>query len=303
MWNDALPRNGITNWSVFYAQQNTTTTNGWLSWMKPVGVSWVYFFVIGAGAGGGRPANGATTVGGGGGGSGGIGRVLIPASLLPDIIYVRPAAGGLGATASGGNGSPPAITYVAIAPNTTAQNTIFNLGNSSGGNGSTGAGGAGGGGLGSANGIWLNVGLFTGIGGQAGRDGALLANTNGSGATFGASGLPITSGAGGGNGTGNGGNIVGSGLMPNTFGGSGTTGGNGENGFRMGQTFAPGFKLFPLLFSGGTGGGGHSTGTAGNGGIGSYGCGGGGGGGCSGAGGISGNGGNGGDGLILIGAF
>jgi hypothetical protein len=299
MWNDALPRNGITNWSVFYAQQNTTTTNGWLSWMKPAGVSWVYIFGISAGGGGAK--SGGIALGGGGGGSGSVTRLLIPATIIPDIIYVRPGQGGAGGTI--GDGSSGTVSYISIAPNTTAQNLIFSL---NAGNGGLGSGGSSPGAAAatSSSGIWLNVGLFTSIVGQTGSSGALTSNAAGSNITFGASGLPITGGAGAGNGTGAGGDITGTGLMPTVTGGAGTTGGAGQNGFRLRQTFAPGFKLFPLLFGGGSGGGGHSTSgsTAGNGGNGSWGCGGGGGGGNS----ISfnpGNGGNGGDALILIGAF
>jgi hypothetical protein len=95
--------------------------------------------------------------------------------------------------------------------------------------------------------------------------------------------------------------------MPTIPGGLATNSGNAErarDGFRFGQTFAPGFKLFPLLFSGGTGGGGvGGVNTAGTGGNGAWGCGGGGGGSGTGAGSVSGNGGNGGGALILVGAF
>jgi hypothetical protein len=295
MWNDALPRNGITNWSVF------TRTPDWQSWIKPAGCSWIYVFAIGAGGSAGRFTNGASTAAVGGGGSGSVTRILVPASLLPDILYVRAGAGGVGVTTAGTVGSAGQISYLAIAPNTTAQNLIctFPPGNGStgGGTGGTGASAAT-----SASGIWINVSLFTSIAGQAGANAAQVANAAGSSITFGTSGLPVTGGSGGGNGTGNGGDITGSGLMPTISGGVGTTGGSGNSGFRQGQNYAPGFKLFPLLFSGGTGGGGHTTGTAGNGGNGGYGCGGGGGGSTSGAG-TSGNGGSGGDALILIGAF
>jgi hypothetical protein len=294
MWNDALPRNGITNWSVFYAQQNTTTTNGWLSWMKPAGCSWVYFFALGAGSSGNHPNDGAITTGGNGGSSGSVTRILIPATFVPDILYLRPGVGGASQATPGGAGNSGITSYVSIAPNTTAQNLILSIAGA--------AVATGGSAVASSSGIWLNVGLFTSIAGQNQATGAATANTAGSSVAFGASGLPITGGAGGGNGTGAGGDVTGAGLLPTVTGGAGTTGGTGNNGFRQGQTFAPGFKLFPLLFSGGSGGGGHSTGTAGNGGNGSYGCGGGGAGACSGAG-VAGTPGRGGDALILIGAF
>ena len=304
MWNDALPRNGITNWSVFYAAKTNLTDTQ--SWMKPAGCSWIYILSITSGTGGGRPANGATTVGGGGGSSGSIDRMLIPATVLPDIIYVKVGPGGAGATTANAGGAAGFRSYITITPDGPtrgqAQNYVY-IGGFGGGGQGTGAGGSATPAITSASGIWLNIGLFTSIAGQAGAAGAASANANGSNITFGASGVFITGGAGGGNGTGNGGDITGAGLLPTITGGAGTNGANGNNGFRQGQILAPGFKLFPLLFSGGSGGGGHSTGTAGNGGNGSYGCGGGGGGAASGAGGVSGNGGNGGDGLILIGAF
>ena len=299
MWNDALPRNGITNWSVFYAQQNASSAIGWFSWMKPAGCSWIYIFMIGAGGGGGRPANGALTTAAGGGGSGSVMRSLIPATLLPDIIYIRPGFGGLGSTNANGNGATGVASYISIAPNTTAQNVILFTTAGVFGSAVT-TGGAGGNASTGGNFVFGNVGLFTAIAGQTGGAGAAAANTNGSDVTFGASGIPITSGAGGGNGTGSGGGIVGAGFMPSISGG--TSNNAGGNGFRQGQTIAPGFKLFPLLFSGGAGGGGSNLQTAGAGGRGAWGCGGGGGGGASGAG-TSGNGGNGGDALILIGAF
>jgi len=304
MWNDALPRNGITNWSVFYAQQNATTTNGWLSWMKPAGCSWIYFFVIASG-GPGYAGQAGTNTGGTGGGSGGITRLLIPASVIPDIIYVRPGIGGVGSAITNGT-----TTYISIAPNTTAQNLILSQAGALGG-GSTGTAGAA---ATSSSGIWMNVGLFTSIAGQTGVGGG-VAGANGTDITFGTSGLITTGGAGGAGGgatAGNGGSIIGAGLMPTISGGLGGSTFlviDGKSGFRYGQTFggtyAPGFKLFPLLFSGGSGGGANiTTARGGNGGNASFGGGGGGGSSTNASGGFNpGNGGNGGDALILIGAF
>jgi len=299
MWSDALPRNGITNWSAFYAQQNATTTNGWLSWMKPAGCSWIYFFVLGAGGAGGG-AQGGTTNGGGGGAAGAVTRLLIPASIIPDIIYIRPGQGGVG---SFGDGTSGTTSYVSIAPNITAQNLILSQVG-----GRAGLSGSGGGLFGqaatSSSGIWMNVGLFVSTQSVNGPNGATVTNTAGGDVTFGNAGIPTCAGGGGGSGSGAGGSIIGTGLMPTIPGGIGGTSGAGQPGFRLGQPLAPGFKLFPLLFSGGSGGGGQSTSgiTSGSGGKGSWGCGGGGGGGNA----ISynpGTGGNGGDALILIGAF
>jgi hypothetical protein len=292
MWNDALPRNGITNWSVFYAQQNTTTTNGWLSWMKPAGVSWVYFFVISAGGSGGG-GNPATPCAGAGGGSGSVTRLLIPATFLPDIIYLRP-------------GTASVTTYISIAPNTTAQNLILSAASGGAATGNGNVAGIGATAASSSSGIWMNIGLFTSIAGQNGADSQTIGtDTPGNSVTFGASGLCTTGGATGGRGSGAGGNIIGAGLLPTISGGAGTTGDVGNVGFRLGQTLAPGFKLFPLLFSGGAGGGGGgATGNGGVGGRASFG-GGGGGGGMNNSTNVGPfiNGGLGGPALILIGAF
>jgi hypothetical protein len=296
MWNDALPRNGITNWSYFTpAGTSAAFTNSWQSWMKPAGCSWVYIFGIGSGGAGGN-GNNAVPCSGGGGGSGSVTRLLIPATFVPDILYVRPAGGNndINSTAAS------RASYISIAPNNTAQNLILTVTAGSGGFNNTAGSGAAAATFGS--GIWMNSGLFTSIAGQSGGAGVTTIDTAGGSVTFGASGLPVTGGGGGGRGSGAGGSVIGAGLLPTRSGGAGTTGGNGENGFRQGQNFAPGFKLFPLLFSGGAGGGGISTGTAGVGGRGSWGCGGGGGGMANSSVVVTASS-FGGDALILIGAF
>ena len=72
MWNDALPRNGITNWKTYYAVQSTDTAVGWQTWVKPAGCAWIYILLITAGGGGGRSGGGRS--GGGGFGGGGYSR-------------------------------------------------------------------------------------------------------------------------------------------------------------------------------------------------------------------------------------
>lgn len=304
MWpGDALPQHGITNWSVFTGEKGALTS-GFKSWMKPPGCKWVFILAVGAGGGGGRPANGNITVAGGGGGSGSITRALFPAQMFPDIIFVRPGTGGLGATSASGAGGTGFNSYISIAPNITAQNAIFIF--------SPGAGGAaaatpGGGGAVTvtSSGIWINSAIFTSVAGQTGGAGASLANTVGSSIAFGSAGLFIGGGAGGGNGTGAGGNITGGGPLPTILGGDGSAGSDdsGKNGFNQGLIISPGLRTFPMLFSGGSGGGGTNGFSGGNGGSGGYGSGGGGGGGGTNAGATSGNGGDGGDALIMIGAF
>jgi hypothetical protein len=299
MWNDALPRQGITNWSTFYATQGTDTTTGWRTWMKPAGCAWIYIYCQASGGGGGRPANGAITVGGGGGATGGATRMLIPAFMVPDILYVRPGSGGAGATTANTAGSIGVTSHVSMAANTTAANLLLFQNGGSGGAAVTTGGTAGT--AGTTSQAMVGVSLFTTVVGATGRDGASANGGNGVSITQTGASL-TTPGAGGGNGTGNGGSVINSVVFPTIIGGS--TGVNGQLGFQEGAIIQPGLKSFPMIFSGGTGGGGINTaGTAGNGGSSSYGGGGGGGGGGTDAGSISGNGGSGGDGFVLIGAF
>lgn len=298
MWNDALPRQGITNWQTFYP---VGTANNFQTWMKPPGCSWVYIYAQCAGAGGGRPANGSITVGGGGGGGGGVTRVLIPAFAIPDRLYVRTGSGGLGATTANTNGADGLDTIVSLAPNTTLGNCIV-FAQAARGGGANGVQGTG------ANAGFLTpalvgVSLFSSTAGVNGTSGAGTANGSGSTANSSATILLSTGGTGGGNGTGSGGAIQYGGFLQNIVGG--ISGQNGNNGLQGGAIMAPGSKYFPVRFTGGTGGGGGTlaAGVCGNGGHGGVGGGGGGGGGGTDASLLSGNGGNGGDGFTMIGAF
>jgi hypothetical protein len=282
-------------------------TSGFKAWMKPPGCKWIYILAVGAGGGGGRTSSAqTTTVGGGGGGSGSITRALFPAQMFPDIIYVRPGTGGVGATAQNTAGGTGFNSYISIAPDITAQNVIFIFSPGGGGSAST-TGGTGGAITVASSGIWINAGIFTSVAGQAGSAGASLANTSGANVTYTGTGLFVSGGAGGGNGTGAGGDITGSGPMPTISGGVGGGGGNagrGRPGFNDGLLISPGLRTFPMLFSGGSGGGGGSSGNDGQfGGAGAYGSGGGGGGATRAESAASGNGGDGGDALIMIGAF
>jgi hypothetical protein len=302
MWNDALPRQGITNWQTFYAAQSATTTDSWQSWMKPAGCSWIYIFCQASGGGGGRPNNGSISVGGGGGATGGTTRMLIPAFMVPDILYVRPGSGGAGATTANTAGSIGVTSHVSMAANTTTANLLLGQAGGSGGAASTTGGTAGV--AGTTNPAMVGVSLFTTVVGATGRDGASANDGNGVSITQTGASL-TTPGAGGGNGFGSGGSIVNNVVFPTISGGA--TEVNGSVGFQEGAIIQPGLKSFPMIFSGGSGGGGTKSGgaggTAGSGGNASYGGGGGGGGGGGNSGSTSGNGGSGGDGFILIGAF
>ena len=303
MWNDALPRNGITNWKTYYAVQGTDTATGWQTWMKPAGCSWIYILMLAAGGGGGKSSDGTLTVAAGGGGSGGHTRMLIPAFVVPDILYVRPGAGGLGSTTAA-QGAAGVTSYVAMQPNTTAANLVVSQAAGQGGFGVAGSTGGTAGVGGITTPPIISLGLFTTVSGATGGAGATATNGTGSGITV-TNTVVTTSGAGGGNGTGAGGNIINALVFPTIPGGV-STGGikSGGNGFQLGAVWTPGLKSFPMIWSGGAGGAGRDTnGTAGDGGNASYGGGGGGGGSGATAGTVAGNGGNGGDAIIFIGAF
>ena len=279
---------------VSYFQTNNANTqifqNGdtWQTWIKPRNAKMVNFFVVGAGSGGGggfQTGSGAKG-GGAGGGNGGHVKLLVQASLLPDILYILPGTGGTGGT--GGNpstaGSNATKSYVCLTPNTASiPNIVCTSGNISarGGGGGTTAGGAAFTAetiATSANMVFVNLGNFLATAGVSSNNGS----TGGAAATP-VAGFSVTSG--GGNATTAGGGLTGAGPFPTIAGTPINT--SGTKGLIF---YKPIFGI-----TGGRGGGGETTG--GNGGDGAPGCGGGGGG----AGTISaGNGGRGGDGFVII---
>lgn len=330
-----LPTNPRVNQQIFYAgatvAANTTAAK---TWIKPRGVSFVQFFVLGGGAGGGSGVFGtaSTAAGGGGGGSGAQTNILFPAWALPDTLYMSVGyggAGGNGVTALGPGliGSAGIASYVSLYPLITPTlNTLFCFSN--GGAAGTAATGATAGGAGAAGAITTLVncplaakGISSGLASAAntslaGQSGTAGGTTGvGTALAFPTTGLRVTGGTGGGgcpaiNTNGNAGGALTTpvttpaNIYPPQIGGLVTPGvtanGNpGSNGFNA--------LAQMLFFYGGTGG----SSSAGNGGIGGaggagyYGCGGGGGGGCIGGtlADTSGAGGRGGDGLIIATAW
>lgn len=281
---------------VSYFQNSTSNTqifqNGgtWQTWIKPRNAKMVSFFVLGAGAGGGGGFRAATgnKSGGASGGTAGYTKLVVQASILPDILYILPGTGGAGGI---GGASPTAGTsatksFVSLIPDTTSISNIICT---------SGAVAATGGGAGStvastagaaetvattANMVFANLGNFVANVGIIGNAGALVNGANSNFISF-----TIAGGGGGGTGTGAGFTAITGQRFPaiaatpiNTKGSDGAI------------FYTPFLALF-----GGRGGGGGTTG--GNGGNGAPGCSGGGGG----AGTTSaGNGGRGGDGLIMI---
>lgn len=265
----------------------------WQVWEKPIGATMVTFFCVGGAAGGGNGFTGASGTargGGAGGGSGASSRLIVPASLLPDLLYVQPGAGGAASSAG-------ALSFISIANSNSVANVVLVSGTSAAfaSNNGTGAGAA----TGIAGETLGSIlkGCFGGLGpaawaaGIAGSNGGNASGAVGSAALYlGSAGL-TGAGAGGGGTTSadfaGGGISPVAGLLPNGVPGGAAGSNNGVAGIG---------SWAPFWSCGGTGGGASNTGIGGDGGAGWYGCGGGGGGGGT----TGGAGGRGGDGFVII---
>ena len=303
------PQNGYIDY--FFAE-SSKLGDTWRTWEKPRGISMIYITCIGGGGGGrsGWCADSNTRSGGAGGGSSGFSTLLIPAMVLPDVLYVAVGRGGAGGAsvtlvnnaAAGSNGIG---SFVSIAPSTAAiYVACFANGGSGAGNNVVGANTAG---LAAGVATQANNALMSGLGqffALAGHSGAAGPTGTATALSYPATGLLLSGGGAGGGGNGfTGGNL----NVPTSFPGFPLFG-NGRDGGLAASTANPGgdgLSLFqPLMSIGGAGGGSSSSitsgvGRGGRGGNGGIGCGGGGGGaGPSGTG--SGAGGKGGDGLVII---
>ena len=90
----------ITTTNSTYGYSEYADSNTFFTWRRPTDISMIYILAIGGGGAGG---SGTATpyFGGGGGASGGINVMVYPASIVPDILYVRPGCGGVpGATSN-----------------------------------------------------------------------------------------------------------------------------------------------------------------------------------------------------------
>lgn len=90
----------------------------WQTWIKPKNAKMVYIMCVGAGGGGGGGRGysdgGATVRGGGAGGTSGIvTTATYPASLLPDILYIKPGLGGSGGTGGVGTSAANVVSPTA----------------------------------------------------------------------------------------------------------------------------------------------------------------------------------------------
>lgn len=270
--------------------------DGWQPWRKPDGASLITLEGVGAGGSGGGGTSGAAGSarrGGGGGASGAFTRVMIPAELVGDTLYIRPGVGAPGGAASvaGVDGGDTWIThYVGNAAAIPAMTYLIAKGGTYHVNG----GSAGAASL-VTECMLAGMGIFSSTTGDDGTTAG--ANTGAAGgikANYGFFRAPFCGGTGGaGTGTDNAnyaGGLI-SGVAPSLFTdipGGIAGGGNGNGGLRLER---------PMVHTGGTGGGSNgAAGTGGRGGNGAPGCGGGGGG----AGVTGGAGGDGGAGRVWI---
>ena len=240
------------------------------TWRKPRGVNWVYIIGVGGGGSGSVGGRAATTAGGGGGGgSGGQTTVLIPASMIPDTLYILAGQGGISGTTVALAGVAGTPTYVLIEPDTTltANFTLLlaNGGAAGGAEATGGSPGGAGGTLATIAGMPLaGRGAYNFFVGQTGGTGGTRAGVISTAIAFPTTGLLVTGGQGGGGGgttptagvgftasTGS----LGQDFFPNT------TGGTVASGATPATAGSPGFisKNFLLNFGGSGGGGSSST--------------------------------------------
>ncbi|NBX52013.1 hypothetical protein EBT25_19275 [bacterium] len=129
-----LPKSVTGNTDYFYGKSNSIGAV-WETWEKPRGITMIRITCIGGGSGGSSGFPSATTNargGGAGGGSGGVTTVIIPASFLPDVLYVSVGRGGLGGASSTPAASAGGLgigSYVSIVPYTSfaAAQGIFTV--------------------------------------------------------------------------------------------------------------------------------------------------------------------------------
>ena len=302
-----LPKTGNGNIDYFYNTGGTSLLFSWQTWEKPKGIHTIVITCIGAGGGGrsGWCADSATRSGGGGGGSGAFTRVIIPAMVLPDVLYVSVSRGGAGGAAftsinNANVGANGVSSNVCIAPSIAAIYTICYANGGGGavlGTNTAGTAGVGAGVAVQTAALMSGLGQFFALAGQNGSTTSPV--------IYPTTGLLLSGGGGGGgSSTVAGSNITAptqssfSLITTRTGGANALDGGSGADGISL---------LQPLMSIGGAGGGASTNtsggaGSGGRGGNGGLGCGGGGGGaGPSGTG--SGAGGSGGDGLVIIQTF
>ena len=182
----------------------STALRQWHTWRKPRGAKFIYMIGVGGGGSGGTGiGTGTTSGGGGGGGSGGQTIVMIPAFLVPDVLYINAGIGGASINTFNTAGQAGGQTSICIEPNTAVLSNITLLA-ASGGSGGL-AGTANLGGAAGAGGTVVTIGsmplaargFYNFLAGQAGIAGT-APNGAVSNLTEPVTGLMVTGGAGGG---------------------------------------------------------------------------------------------------------
>jgi hypothetical protein len=269
------------NVKIFYA----SGINDWQTWTKPRNCKFIWMMCIGGGAGGNSgPGNSTGAGGGGSGGSGAVTKVMFPANVLPDILYIQPGPGGLGATGIiatvAQQGFAGNRSFVSITPSSAAaMNVVCSSGGATSAQPATVAGANGVGELVVSTAVagLLSLGNYSSI---AGLQAPLALDVTPLSTTI------TCPGAVGGANT----NNIFTSILATAISPLLVSGSSGITSWK------------PFYNLGGSGGVGSSSGAGTNGGNGSYGCGGGGGGaGFTGF--IGGSGGRGGDGLVIIATF
>jgi hypothetical protein len=123
--------NGTSDVQTFVGT-STTAGGSWQTWMKPRGKTMCCIHLTGKGGNGGNGAVGAnsTAAGGGGGGSGATTSIIMPLTLLPDILYLSLA---------GQSATTTLASYITTYPSVVANHTlVYAAGGGNGGNGSAG---------------------------------------------------------------------------------------------------------------------------------------------------------------------
>ena len=297
------------------------TTSNFYTWYKPTTAKYIQIFACSGGAGGGGGgASAASTAGSGGSGGGGspYTSFIVPAIIIPSVLYIQPGSGGTGGTgqvqggAAATNGAVGTQSIVSIRPNSTTKNTLVISAGATTSFGKLASGAS----NGAASGTTASATLalmplstlgfvsFTGPGTTSGAGGT---TSSGSSSSFTTNGNIVGSGGGGGavnsaNTTSTGGAVATGGLFLPTLSGGLSAGGRGKDGWNFMEN--KGDQDLPFMSTGGTGGGSNaSTLTGGAGGNGGPGSGGGGGGGTNGTASVAGAGGNGGPGFVIISWF
>jgi len=285
-----LPNTNEFNRQIFYPLRGATVNDDYQVWVKPKSCTFVSILVLGAGGGGagGTTGTAVTNPGGGGGASGNVASILVPASLIPDELYVNVGIGGTAGASGAGSGGAGRASYILFTKSPTIVTTNTLLIASGGNGGTSGTGGTVAANAASTSAFLSYLGYPTFSQGQAGANTALNVTVL----------LPVSGGAGGGSTTSVGPvSVAGGSVLGYAIGGA--IGQNrGTNGY-INLTSNDSSIEYPMRFTGAGGGGGNFAGTGGIGGDGGFGSGGGGGG----AGTTGGTGGRGGDGLVIFTAF